>query len=189
MLPFCTGSMGRPCTDKDGQEIIGTILELAELDDGMEPHPTFLMTALRPLSPLLSLLPILKLKSRQMCQPGTVSSLMHTVFTGVQVQAFAWMFCRVGQDQIFIRCTYGIFGMEITKGTVIYGAYIRYWPTLMFCVCVCIAQCTYIWCNRHPKQHCWKESFDTETLPQSFSKRSAPLFLNDNSLTLKFLYS
>ena len=31
---------------------------------------------------------------------------------------------------IYIRCIYGIFGREITKFTVIYGAYIRSWPTL-----------------------------------------------------------
>jgi hypothetical protein len=29
-----------------------------------------------------------------------------------------------------MRCIYGIFGREITKYTVIYGAYIRFWPTL-----------------------------------------------------------
>jgi hypothetical protein len=27
-------------------------------------------------------------------------------------------------------CTYGVFGREITKYTVIYGVYIWYWPTL-----------------------------------------------------------
>jgi len=31
---------------------------------------------------------------------------------------------------IYIRCIYGIFGREITKYTVIYGVYIRFWPTL-----------------------------------------------------------
>ena len=31
---------------------------------------------------------------------------------------------------IFIRCIYGNFGREITKYTVIYGVYIRFWPTL-----------------------------------------------------------
>jgi hypothetical protein len=28
-----------------------------------------------------------------------------------------------------IRCTYGIFGREITLHTVMYSAYIRFWPT------------------------------------------------------------
>ena len=32
---------------------------------------------------------------------------------------------------IYIRCIYGIFGREITKYTVIYGVYIRFWPTLV----------------------------------------------------------
>jgi len=31
---------------------------------------------------------------------------------------------------INIRCIYGIFGREITKYTVIYGVYMRFWPTL-----------------------------------------------------------
>jgi hypothetical protein len=31
---------------------------------------------------------------------------------------------------IHIRCMNGIFGREITKYTVIYGVYIRFWPTL-----------------------------------------------------------
>jgi hypothetical protein len=37
---------------------------------------------------------------------------------------------RVGHNYIYIRCIYGIFGREITKYTVIYGVYIRFWPTL-----------------------------------------------------------
>jgi len=35
---------------------------------------------------------------------------------------------------IYIRFTYGIFGREITKCTVIYGVYIRFWPTLLICI-------------------------------------------------------
>jgi len=31
---------------------------------------------------------------------------------------------------INIMCIYGVFGRETTKYTVIYGAYIRFWPTL-----------------------------------------------------------
>jgi len=42
---------------------------------------------------------------------------------------------RVGQT-IYIRCIYGISGREITKYTVIYGAYIRFWPTLVI-LCAC----------------------------------------------------
>ena len=39
---------------------------------------------------------------------------------------------RVGQNltNIGIQCTYGIFSKEITIHTVIYGADIRFWPTL-----------------------------------------------------------
>jgi hypothetical protein len=32
---------------------------------------------------------------------------------------------------IYIRCTYGIFGLEITKYTVYIYVYIRFWPTLL----------------------------------------------------------
>jgi hypothetical protein len=34
---------------------------------------------------------------------------------------------------IHIRCVYGIFGREVTIYTVIYGVYIRFWPTLNIC--------------------------------------------------------
>ena len=37
---------------------------------------------------------------------------------------------RVGQNHRYIRCIYGIFGREVTKYTVTYGVYIRFWPTL-----------------------------------------------------------
>jgi len=36
---------------------------------------------------------------------------------------------------IYIRCIYGIFGREITEYTVIHGVYIRFWPTLLVCLC------------------------------------------------------
>ena len=37
---------------------------------------------------------------------------------------------------IYIRCIYSVFGREITNYTVIYSAYIRFWPTLcMYGVC------------------------------------------------------
>jgi len=35
---------------------------------------------------------------------------------------------------IYIWCIYGIFGREITKYTVIYGADIRVWPTLLIAI-------------------------------------------------------
>jgi hypothetical protein len=37
---------------------------------------------------------------------------------------------RVGQNHIYMRCIYVFFGREITKYTVIYGVYLRFWPTL-----------------------------------------------------------
>jgi len=37
---------------------------------------------------------------------------------------------------IYIRCTYGIFGSEITRYTVIYGVYLQFWPTLAICTCI-----------------------------------------------------
>ena len=41
---------------------------------------------------------------------------------------------RVGLARtIYIQCIYGIFGREITKYTIIYGAYIQFWPTLHVC--------------------------------------------------------
>jgi hypothetical protein len=33
---------------------------------------------------------------------------------------------------IYIRCTYGIFGLKITKYPVYIYVYIRFWPTLQF---------------------------------------------------------
>jgi len=38
---------------------------------------------------------------------------------------------------IYIRCTYGIFGLEITKYTVYIYTYIRFWPTLVMCIQAC----------------------------------------------------
>jgi len=40
------------------------------------------------------------------------------------------MSCLESARTIYIRCIYGIFGNDITKYTVIYGVYIRFWPTL-----------------------------------------------------------
>jgi hypothetical protein len=42
------------------------------------------------------------------------------------------MYILVGLARIiYIRCINGIFGREIIKCTVIYGVYIRFWPTLV----------------------------------------------------------
>ena len=47
-----------------------------------------------------------------------------------------WRICRVGLNHTFIGIygvLYGISGREITIHTVIYGVYIRFWPTLQMC--------------------------------------------------------
>jgi hypothetical protein len=56
-------------------------------------------------------------------------SIRRTCSVSVMVQTAYTV--RVGQNHIYgIWCMYGIFGREITKYTVIYGDYIRFWPTL-----------------------------------------------------------
>jgi hypothetical protein len=50
-----------------------------------------------------------------------------------ETELLTWSIFRVGQNHIYtvyIRYFCGIFGREITKYTVIYGVYIRFWPTL-----------------------------------------------------------
>jgi hypothetical protein len=44
---------------------------------------------------------------------------------GMQTHTWGWP-----EPYIHIWCNYGILGREITKDTVIYGVYIRSWPTL-----------------------------------------------------------
>jgi len=54
------------------------------------------------------------------------------VAAAISSHAFAML--RVGQNHIiyrYIRCTYGIFSKKITIHTVIYGADIRLWPTVV----------------------------------------------------------
>jgi hypothetical protein len=53
---------------------------------------------------------------------------------------------RVGQNHKYIRCAYNIFGWEITKNTVVYGVYIRFWPILL----TDIARC-WRWTNAYQK--------------------------------------
>jgi hypothetical protein len=54
-----------------------------------------------------------------------------------------WIMIRVGQNHIYLRCVYGIFGSETTKYTVIYGVYVQCWPTLhiyyiyIYVRCIC----------------------------------------------------
>jgi len=51
-----------------------------------------------------------------LCTTGTIAWL------GLARTMWGWT--------INIRCIYGVFGREITRHTVIYGVYIRFWPTL-----------------------------------------------------------
>ena len=52
----------------------------------------------------------------------------------VHTQAVVLCTCVRLARTIFIRCMYGIFGREIIKYTVIYGVYLRFWPTAHLCV-------------------------------------------------------
>jgi hypothetical protein len=48
-----------------------------------------------------------------------------------------------------MRCMYDMVGRKITKNTVIYGAHIRFWPTLYMTVCLVISlpkNTVYIYC-------------------------------------------
>jgi hypothetical protein len=58
---------------------------------------------------------------------GTLPFIVHTVYIYV-----GW----ARTTYTCIRCTYGIFSKEITVHTVLYGVYIRLWPTLR-------VRCTY----------------------------------------------
>ena len=42
---------------------------------------------------------------------------------------------------IYIRCIYVVLAREITKYTVIYGVYIRFWPTLRMHNMCCLGTC------------------------------------------------
>jgi len=56
--------------------------------------------------------------------------------SAVIVRTCLHIYWVVQNHVIFIRCVYGIFSREITIHTVIYGAHIRFWPTLHTYHCV-----------------------------------------------------
>jgi len=60
--------------------------------------------------------------SARVCQRVFVSVNVY-VCAGLAITIHLWVYT-------YIRCTYGIFSREITIHTVIYGADIRFWPTL-----------------------------------------------------------
>jgi len=45
---------------------------------------------------------------------------------------------------IYIRCIYGILGRETTKYTVIYGVYIRFWPTQLVHLSTFVYTCVHL---------------------------------------------
>jgi len=59
--------------------------------------------------------------------PYTTVALIGALFAWTKVGLARTMYIYI---YIYIRCIYGIFGREITVYTVIYGAYIRFWPTV-----------------------------------------------------------
>ena len=54
---------------------------------------------------------------------------MHTFYVNRACTPYVTVYLGLART-IYIRCIYAIFGGEITKYTVIYGVYIRFWPTL-----------------------------------------------------------
>jgi hypothetical protein len=66
---------------------------------------------------------------------------------------------------IYIRCTYGIFGREITIHTAIYGVYIRFWPTLNIILRLAAPKQMYNNTNVHPTYG------DTQRMPPATPRR------------------
>jgi len=70
------------------------------------------------------------------CTPSYISRVgqyhIHTVYIYIYIlgRKIHGHTCRVCQYHIYIRCMYGNYGREITKYTVIHGAYVRFWPAL-----------------------------------------------------------
>ena len=73
------------------------------------------------------------IKAWRLTEPGTLSKLRHQsgqrTLRKKEVYTHRSVFIGLART-IYIRCIYGIFWMEITKYTIIYGAYIRFWSTL-----------------------------------------------------------
>ena len=64
------------------------------------------------------------------------SVLANPTHTNTQIHLHIHMHIRIHTyiglaRTVYIRCIYGIFGREITIHTVMYGMYIRFWPTLL----------------------------------------------------------
>jgi hypothetical protein len=63
---------------------------------------------------------------------------------------------------IYIRCIYGIFGRKITKYTVIYGVYVRFWPTLYIWLWPIPKVNTFIWLWSIPKVNSFMAMANTQ---------------------------
>jgi len=75
------------------------------------------------------------------CTDVTISTHLLTIST--------WMhMSRVGQNHTYICCIHGIYGREITNCTVIYGVYMRFWPTL-YMLAVLLKWCTDVTISTH----------------------------------------
>ena len=68
------------------------------------------------------------LESRNVLHPSKLNDVFCTLQCLLSLQIIGLA------RTIYIRCAYGIFGREITIYTVIYGVYIRFWPTLQVIV-------------------------------------------------------
>ena len=65
----------------------------------------------------------------------TLKSLLHPIIKVSTVLA-----CVGLARTTYIRCIYGNFSRDFVKYTVIYGVYIRFWPTLYMCIVQGIVQ-------------------------------------------------
>jgi len=80
---------------------------------------------------------------------------------------------RVGQNHIYIRCTYGILGREITVYTVINGVSIWFWPTLRMCQTRTYTHahaCTHTPMHTHARMHTY---IHTHTHPCTHTRTHA----------------
>ena len=85
------------------------------------------MDAQQILLPVQVLLPVQILLTAQILLPVPLEQTQTD--TSVQPNCIGCLLVKLART-IYIRCIYGIFCREFTKYTVIYGVYIRFWPTL-----------------------------------------------------------
>ena len=89
------------------------------------------------------------------------------VITAVTTHCHCFHF-RVGQNDIYTVYIHGVFGREITKYTLMYGVYIRFWPTLFN------LRCTrpFLWCtDTHARDQLQIKTNDDNRSPLPFCPR------------------